>query len=213
MKSSSLRWWRERGWLQSTSPTVSPARTTLTSPSASTSEPVSAVSWSSSSLFRRQKQGESVVSFSGSWEAIKFTNRSLPIDQQNTISHISHQGRQINEKREIKKVFSSREKSGYILPFHLVANLPRAAQEFQIGKSAFLCFLINYPRSLSFRGFCCGNTVFLCLIDETLQGERKRDCVPKRIFAPTQILHPWVLPSRRKLCLGGKVTAGQQRPT
>ena len=78
MKWSSLRWWRERGWLQSTSPTVSPARTTLTSPSASTSEPVSAVSWSSSSLFRRQKQGESVVSFSGSWEAIKFTNRSLP---------------------------------------------------------------------------------------------------------------------------------------
>ena len=55
-------------------------------------------------------------------EAIKFANRASPHTpgQQNTISHISHQGKEMKKR----KVFSSREKLGLDPPpFHLVGRL------------------------------------------------------------------------------------------
>ena len=88
------------------------------------------------------------VSLSGSAEAIKFANRASPIHQDSKIQFpIFPIGGKRRKNR--KKKFSHQERSWGLDPpqFHLV-DLPRAEELPQIGKSAFLCFVFNSPRSL-----------------------------------------------------------------
>ena len=142
--------------MRCTLPPASPARTTSTSPSASTSGPASAVSWSSSSLFRRRRQGDKKmvkrsvylceVEVSLRRGAIKFANRASPIHQDSKIEFPIFP---ISGEEKDKKKFSHQERSLGLdppPPFHLVE--PRAGELPQIGKSAFLCFGFNSPRSL-----------------------------------------------------------------